>query len=75
MIGEKGMSSDRNGGAFMTGDVLLRQQGYTGFGRESLETHMKGSIWVGSSDSFHEAPRKLECLYSGMQVDTHFLCE
>ena len=42
MIGEKGMSSDRNGGAFRSGDVLCRQQGYTGFGRGSLETHMKG---------------------------------
>ena len=50
------MSSDRNGRAFRSGDVLRRQQqGYTGFVWGSLETHMEGSIWLGSSDSFHEA--------------------
>ena len=56
-IGEKGMSSDRNGWSFT-----------------SLEAHQEGFIWLGSSDSFHEAPRKPEDLYPGIQEDTHALC-
>ena len=61
------MSSDRNGGAFRSRDFLRRRQGYTEFSRASLEAHMKGSIWLGSSDFFNEAPRKHEGLYSGMR--------
>ena len=57
------MSSDRNGRAFSSEDVLRRQQGYTWFGRGSLEAHMKGSIWLRSSDSSNEAPRQTEGLY------------
>ena len=61
------MSSERNDGAFRSRDVIRRQQEYTEFSRASLEAHMKGSIWLGSSDHFHEAPRKPDGLYSGMQ--------